>query len=149
MTANDDAVVFIDAAISGSGANRRAVEQALAIKAIASALCVSSRPTRWLRLRLATRDRREDAHRLTILQNALFSPTGGSGYLLPVDQYHLNLRIGYLQAFDQVYQTRAIVEIDVPQSASAARKAIPKVREQTHVDSHGRRYAGFPVSSVA
>ncbi len=100
-------------------------------------------------MRLTTRDRRKDAHRLAILQNPLFSPTGRSRHLLAVDQYHLNLRIGYFEPIDQVRQTCAVIEVNVPFPAVAARKAISKIREQTHVDPHRTRYAGFPANSVS
>jgi hypothetical protein len=125
------------------------VEQALANKTIASTSCLSSRPPRRFRLWSATRDRREDAHRLAILQNPLFSPTRRSRHLLAVDQYHLNLRVGNLEPIDQVRQTCAVVEVDFPFPAVAAWKAISKIREQAHVDPHRRRYAGFPANSVS
>jgi len=132
-----------------SGTDRGAVEQASAIKVIASAPCVSSRLARWLRLQSATRDRREYAHRLTVLQDPFVSPARRSGHLLTIDQHHLNLGIGDFETLDQVRQARAVLELDVSLSASTTRKSIPKARKQTHLNPHGRRYAGFPVSSVA
>ena len=129
MIANGNESESTDVAMSRSGTDRRAVEQASAIEPIASAPCVSSRLARGFRLQSATRDRREYADRLTVLQDPVVSPARLSGHLLTIDQHHLNLWIENLESLDQIRQARAVVEFDVSLSTSIARKSIPKARK--------------------